>query len=563
MVKPSSKRSPGPRGPILFRGETVGPTALGKIRGIIWHHPRISQEEVARRVCRVMGWRRPNGEFPVRSCRVFLARLERWGLLRLPPLRGTSGGKATSRRSSKPLDPRGAPAEFDRPPQGASGLFLRPIQAHEKKAWHAELDRHHYLGSPLLMGEALCYVVFFDGEAVALLGWTSATLKNTSRERFIGWDEKTKNRRLHFVVQNIRFLLLPAAKGIPHLATRVLGANLRRLSRDWQVAFSHPVLLAETFVDPSRFQGTCYKASNWIYVGRTSGWSKKGRRWVRNHQPKMVFVYPLHRHACRWLREETSPLEAGENMGKHKILDVEQLPLHGEGGLLEVLQAVSDPRKRRGIRHPLVSILATAVVAVLSGAKSLLGMAQIVENLPPEALKKLGCKREKPPSEPTLRRTLAKIDVDELDRKLGQWMAAHVDLLLGQGIAIDGKTIRGSKDHETLPFHLVSAVLHKEGLVLAQSRVSDKTNEMKCVKPLLEDLDIQGAVVTGDAMFTQKQVAEYLVDEKGADYLFTVKANQPTLLSDIEDLRLEAFPPSGGNLQQGARPPGDTSDLGE
>jgi len=118
-------------------------------------------------------------------------------------------------------------------------------------------------------------------------------------------------------------------------------------------------------------------------------------------------------------------------------------------------------------------------------------------------------------------------------------------VLHGKGLAIDGKTVRGSQDGDQPAVHLVGAVVHGEGLVVAQTRVPDKTNEITSVEPLLQTLDIEGAVVTGDAIFAQKLIASYLVEQKRADYLFTVKDNQPTLRSDIETLGLEAFPPSG------------------
>jgi hypothetical protein len=216
--------------------------------------------------------------------------------------------------------------------------------------------------------------------------------------------------------------------------------------------------------------------------------------------------------------------------------------MEGAGGLFEVLQDLVDPRKRRGKRHSLTSILAIAACATLCGARSLVAMAQWASELSPSMLKRLGCQRRRPPCESTIRRTLAKIDGAEMDRKIGAWTAQQA-LVAGQGVAMDGKTVRGAKDGTNPAPHLVSAVVHGTGEVVAQTRVAAKTNEIKSVEPLFESLDIQGTVVTGDAMFTQTKIAKYLVEEKRADYLFTVKDNQPTLRQDIEDLGLEALPP--------------------
>jgi hypothetical protein len=244
------------------------------------------------------------------------------------------------------------------------------------------------------------------------------------------------------------------------------------------------------------------------------------------------------------------------------MLDLKKLPLQGEGGLIDVLQEIADPRDRHGIRHSSKSILAIAVCAKLSGAKSLEAIAQWAEDQPVDVLKQLGCRGRRPPSEPTVRRFLKRIDPGEFDRKLNEWTARQTDLE-GKGIAMDGKTMRGSRDKDQPPVHLVGAVVHEEKVVVAQTRVPDKTNEIKSVEPLFRDLVIEGSVVTGDAMFAQKEIARYLVEQKKADYLFTVKDNQPALKKDIEDLGLEAFPPSGPNERQGARSNRDPADLDE
>jgi hypothetical protein len=166
-------------------------------------------------------------------------------------------------------------------------------------------------------------------------------------------------------------------------------------------------------------------------------------------------------------------------------------------------------------------------------------------------LRRLGCWRARAPSAATFRRVLGNCDVVALEKAVGAWLAKQGDFR-GQGLAYDGKTLRGSGDKEAPPFHLVSAVLHREGLVVAQTRVPDKTNEIKAVKPLFDGLDITGAVVTADAMHAQKKACTYFVEQKKADYLFVAKDNQPTLVQDIEDLHMEAFPPSAHH--DGQRP---------
>jgi DDE family transposase len=228
-------------------------------------------------------------------------------------------------------------------------------------------------------------------------------------------------------------------------------------------------------------------------------------------------------------------------------VDVEALPLHGQGGLFEILCAVPDPRKRRGVRHKIPSILATALCAVLAGARNLTAMAEWAAEQSPETLRRLGSTRGKPPSERTYRRTFDAIDVEEIDRRTGTWMAEQQRGLAATALALDGKTVRGSGDGETAARHLLSAIVHDSGVVVAQRAVGAKTNEITQVEALLEGLNIQGAVITADALLTQRKIADYLVEKKNADYVFTVKDNQLTLRQDIATLGLDASPPAARN----------------
>jgi hypothetical protein len=381
-------------------------------------------------------------------------------------------------------------------------------------------------------------VAELDGEWVALLSWGAAVLRNGPRDRWLGWNETAKRARLNLVVNNARFLMLSRQ---PHLASRVLAASLRRLSRDWDQAYGHRVVLAETFVDTSRFRGTCYRASNWIPVGETKGWSRSGDTYRFNGQPKAVWLYPLVRGVKEQLCTDTSTCTRKEGL---MTLDVEKLPLDGQGGLFELLCGFADPRKRRGVRHKIQSVLATGICAVLAGARNFTAMAEWAAEQPKETLVRLGSKRGKPPSERTYRRMFGAIDVEELDRRTGQWFAKQQQIQAGMGLALDGKTVCGSRDGGKAATHLLSAIVHGSGAVVAQVAVECKTNEITKVEPLLDSLNLKGIVVTADALHTQKKFANYLVEDKEADYVFTVKGNQPTLKQDIETLGLDAFPPS-------------------
>jgi hypothetical protein len=375
----------------------------------------------------------------------------------------------------------------------------------------------------------LRYVALLDGEMVALLGWGAAVLHNRPRDRYVGWDPGTRAANLHLVVNNARFLIVPWAHRL-HLASRVLAANLRRLSRDWEAVYGHGVVLAETFVDPLRFRGTSYRASNWRYVGETTGWAKRGNGYHFHGQPKAVWLYPLRGDFQARLCTCAGTPEEG-----FMVVDVEKLPLDGQGGLFEILRGIPDPRKRRGVRHKIQSILAIGICATLAGARNLTAMAEWAAEQSRETLKRLGSKYGRPPSERTLRRVLGDIAVEQVDRRTGAWVAEQRRILTGTGLALDGKTVRGSADGDQPALHLLSAVVHGSGTVVAQVPVDRKTNEITQVEPLLADLDIEGAVVTADALLTQREIARHVVEDKHADYVFTVKENQPTLRKDIAD----------------------------
>ena len=243
-------------------------------------------------VCEAWGWRQANGRPSIQACQDLLLRLEERGHLRLPP------GRQRSERRALPLLPLDliplTGLEVRGPDVDLSSLRVRPIQPEERLGWRTYVARYHYLGWRPIVGEHLLYAAFLGSELVALLGWAGAALQAPLRDDYLGWDEATKRRQLHLVANNIRFLVLPWVR-VKHLASKVLAANLRRLSCDWQKAWGHPLCLAETFVDTSRFRGTCYRAANWRCLGQTAGRSRSANRYPSNGVPKALFVYPLLR----------------------------------------------------------------------------------------------------------------------------------------------------------------------------------------------------------------------------------------------------------------------------
>ena len=252
--------------------------------------------EVAKAACHQFGWVRPHGKIPLAACSVMLRKLERRGLLRLPKEQKRYNGSSRYAERMRMLDELGpVPGMVECQPEGP--FTLRPITPEERDGFRLHLQHYHYLGFKRSVGESMGYAAFVGQELVALLDWGAAVLRCYPRDEFIGWDDRARERNLPLVVQNRRFLVLPWIR-IPHLSSRVLGANLRRLSSDWQAAYGHPALLAESFIDLSRFRGTSYRASNWVCLGQTLGTTRTRRDGIRPHGcPKAVYVYLLARDA--------------------------------------------------------------------------------------------------------------------------------------------------------------------------------------------------------------------------------------------------------------------------
>ena len=195
--------------------------------------------------------------------------------------------------------------------------------------------------------------------------------------------------------------------------------------------------------------------------------------------------------------------------------------------------------------------MAIAICSVLCGARSYAAIAEWAQHRSQNQLNRLWCRYDEkkgcyiPPSEPTIRRVLQVIDAETVDQAIYGWLNS---LFFGFAVAFDGKVLKGARDDDGKQVHLLSAIIHQEGVTIAQKQVESKTNEIPMARPLLETLDLKGQVVTGDALHTQKDLASFLVEEKQADYLFTVKDNQSTLKDDIKALALnEGFPPRSGN----------------
>jgi len=270
------------------------------IRDLISEHRQRGRSYISKVLCEAWQWFQPNGKLKEFAARDLLLRLEEQGFIELPQrLRPKNNLK------KKSFDQ--IPLFSKEPLNGSAGEYGWPrielVNSQNSYLWDYLLHHHHYLGLPKLVGEHLRYLVYINGQVAACLSWASAAWKVKARDQFIGWDEETKRKNLHLIANNTRFLI-PKWVKIKHLASRVLALNLKGLSTDWQKIYGHPIYLAETFVDLSRYSGVCYRAANWILVGQTKGSAKKGNAYLYHGQPKATYLYPLHRHFRRHLLDD-------------------------------------------------------------------------------------------------------------------------------------------------------------------------------------------------------------------------------------------------------------------
>ena len=396
-----------------------------------------------------------------------------------------------------------------------SSIEIRLIKFQEEILWKELMSTHHYLGCPFFIGERLLYVVTINGEWVALLAWASPSLKIKDRDDWIGWSSTLKMNRLKFVVNNWRFLILPNFK-IPNLASKILSLNLKRLSDDWLEKYNHPVLIVETFVDTSKFSGTCYKANGWVEVGKTAGFKKHRDRYIYHGQKKRIFL-KLLTNGCREILQSQMihPIFMSNQylFRRRPIMNNFSLPLNGPDGLLSLVRQLPDGRSKNGLRHRKEGLMMVSILATLSGAITYKGILKWANSLTEEYREKIFL--WKTPSLSTLRRFLMKLDTDKIDRMLTDWLLKH-DSLKGKVIAIDGKVVRGSyKDSKNKKgIQLLSAIIHQEGIVIAQKQIQKKTNEIPELRNLLEKVDLEDTVITTDALHSQTKTAEFILKKK-------------------------------------------------
>lgn len=438
--------------------------------------------------------------------------------------------------------------EFAHEPEILKRVTVRLLLEEERPRFDALLEQKHYLCSARMVGRTLRYVAELDGDWVALACFSAAALHLKAREKWIGWSPRQRARRLGFIVNNSRYLVLPEREQLPNLASRALGLCLRRLSRDWEERWEHPVFAVESFVDETRYRGVCYRACGFESIGPTAGYSRSSRDFYHEHgEPKQLYVKELRPGVRALLRRGRWPAELAAQ--EEQIAGPCPWQAPALESLLDRFGELRDGRGGHGLRHRQPFVLACAAVSVLMGAGGYQAIEDTCRKFTQRQLRALGCRRADgakyaPPSDTTFYRVLSKLDTHRFDRIVGDWLLEQ-ELSVVARLAVDGKSLRGSARTDGKPLQLLSAVTHRLRLTLAQVPIEDKSNEIPAFPRLLRDLPkVDYALVTADAMHCQQESARVTTQELGWDYLFGLKGNQSGILDRAERLlERQAFPP--------------------
>jgi hypothetical protein len=287
---------------LKYRGRVIRESDLAVIRTLVAEHPAASRRKLSQKLCVAWNWVQPNGALCDMVCRGLMLALERAGHLRLPPVR---------RKLANPLvlRPRPPRIDIDATPIACALHELGPLQFRlvrrtpEEPLFNSLIEHHHPLAYTHPVGEHLKYIVSAGGRPIACLAWSSAARHLGPRDRFIGWSAEARRRNIRFIAYQSRYLILPWVR-VPNLASHILGRMAALAPQDWERVYGHPVYYLETFVDPLRSRGTCYRAANWIALGLTTGRGKASNSYRPNRSLKQVLAYPLDRRFRRLLGAE-------------------------------------------------------------------------------------------------------------------------------------------------------------------------------------------------------------------------------------------------------------------
>jgi len=274
-----------------YRGKVLTEADIGFINQLIANNAGMSRRALSKELCRQWNWVQPNGALRDMVCRSLMLELHRAGHIRLPAKKRAVHNPLAERKKPEPI-------QIEQTPVQAGLCDLKPLEfrqvrkSDDEKLFNSLVHQFHYLGYCHPVGEQLKYIVYANNRPIACLGWSSAPRHIGCRDRFIGWSPQTRKKNISLMAYNTRFLILPWVH-VPSLASHILARMARVLAADWQRIYRHGIYYLETFVDKSRFCGTCYKAANWIYLGDTTGRGKNDQTRRANRPIKAVWGYPL------------------------------------------------------------------------------------------------------------------------------------------------------------------------------------------------------------------------------------------------------------------------------
>ena len=277
---------------MVIQGRKITDGEIALIRDLMAQHRDWGRTRLSEELCRCWNWRNAQGRIKDMAARTLLLKLERRGCIELPARQRPSSNHFRNRRAPL-VEPAAEPIRSDLSKLRPLSASLVVHRSDDLRLFKGLLGRHHYLGHRNTVGENLRYLIRDrHGRPLACALFGSAAWKCADRDRFLGWDRACRERNLQALTNNTRFLILPWVE-VPHLASHVLGLIARRIRDDWQAKYGHPVHALETFVDRSRFKGTCYRAANWMRLGATQGRTRNDRDRCIQAAVKDVYLYPL------------------------------------------------------------------------------------------------------------------------------------------------------------------------------------------------------------------------------------------------------------------------------
>lgn len=280
---------------IVCQGRSINTVELTWLQGLIKDHQQWSRHRIALKLCHEWQWKTASGCQKTFAARSFLLKLEQRGFIVLPLVRKNMRRLSWEKSFEKRINYVSEPIKGDLSEVLPLTITICSSGSDEESIVRSYLAAHHYLGFRKTVGENLYYLIQDNhGRDLSCLAFGAAAWSCEARDRWIGWNNHTRSQRLEKMVNNTRFLILPWIH-IPHLASHILACVLGRISRDWYTKYHHLIYLVETFVEKDRFQGTCYKAANFVYVGTTKGRSRQDRYTTLSVPIKDVYLYPLDR----------------------------------------------------------------------------------------------------------------------------------------------------------------------------------------------------------------------------------------------------------------------------